>query len=262
MKFRSVILGLTVLAGILLALGYGLFPKPSPPPPSPGPFIPPPEIALGEKVVPPIKLGPDPDAGEIVRAVDPRNTCVNAEFNGVITKNGTATPFKLRFKEGSVAYTFQEPWRKIQVTGRGANAVMEEFPNGSAVKIPSGKKPGSLPGNDLDPDDLFFGYLDWPNRVKQPNEERVKTRKCWVVDLYNDHKVGEYQAVRIFVDKESGSLLRLQGYDWQTRMTKVLAVTAGMKVDGAVMLKSMAVIRYIPGTREVAGETTVELKKP
>jgi hypothetical protein len=45
-------------------------------------------------------------------------------------------------------------------------------------------------------------------------------------------------------------------------MIKVCAVTSGMKVDGATVLKSMDVIRYQPGTKKVAGETTFELKKP
>jgi negative regulator of sigma E activity len=90
----------------------------------------------------------------------------------------------------------------------------------------------------------------------------VKTRKCWVVDLHAPQQTGEYGIVRIFVDRESGGLMRVQAYDWQGQMVKVLAVTSGMKVDGATVLKSMDVIRYAPGTKKVVGETTFELKKP
>ncbi len=263
MKFKTAILRITLIAGVgLLALGYGLFLKSPKPASPPAPYIPITEPALGEKVVRLAQLSPEPVAGEIVQAMDPRNIFVNYEFDGSMRKGGTVVPFKLRFKDGRQFYTFQEPWRKIQMTGRGANSVLEEFPLGSAIKVAPGHRPGSLPENDLEPDDLFFTFLDWPKKVKQPNEETVKTRKCWVVDLYNDQKVGEYGIVRIFVDKESGGLMRMQGYDFQGQMIKVLSVTSGMKVDGATVLKSMDVIRYISGTKKVAGETTFELKKP
>ncbi|MDB5177429.1 MAG: hypothetical protein JWN75_1097, partial [Candidatus Saccharibacteria bacterium] len=65
-----------------------------------------------------------------------------------------------------------------------------------------------------------------------------------------------------FVVRESGGLMRMQAYDWQGQMIKVLAVTSGMKVDGATVLKSMDVIRYAPGSKKAIGETTFELQKP
>ena len=201
MKFKTAILRLTLVAGTgLLALGYGLFLKSPKPASPPAPCTPVAEPALGEKIVRLAQLSPEPDAGEIVQAVDPRNVFVNYEFDGSMTKVGTVVPFKLRFKDGRQFYSFQEPWRKIQVTGRGANSVLEEFPlgSGSAIKVAAGHRPGSL-------------------------------RK---------------------------------GYDFQGQRIKVLAVTSGMKVDGAIMIKSMDVIRYDPGTKKETGKTTFTLKKP
>ena len=64
------------------------------------------------------------------------------------------------------------------------------------------------------------------------------------------------------MDKESGGLMKMMGYDWAGKLIKELKVTSGMKVDGATVLKSMDVIRYTPGTKKVAGETTFELRKP
>jgi hypothetical protein len=56
--------------------------------------------------------------------------------------------------------------------------------------------------------------------------------------------------------------MRMQAYGWDGKLIKSCTVTAGMKVNGATVLKSMDVIRYVPGTKKVAGETNFELRKP
>jgi len=54
----------------------------------------------------------------------------------------------------------------------------------------------------------------------------------------------------------------MQAYDWNGKIVKSCTVTAGMKVNGATVLKTMEVVRYVAGTKKTAGETTFELKKP
>ena len=116
-------------------------------------------------------------------------------------------------------------------------------------------------GTDLTYDDVSQRYLYWPKKVKV-GEETIKTQGCWVVDLHNPQRLGEYHLVRIFVHKESGGLCGCRPYDWNGKLIKVCAVTSGMKIDGATVLKSMDVMRYAPGTKNVVGETTLELRKP
>ena len=45
--------------------------------------------------------------------------------------------------------------------------------------------------------------------------------------------------------------MRMQAYDWNGKLTKSCTVTAGMKMpNGATMLKSMEVVRYVPSKGE------------
>jgi hypothetical protein len=127
--------------------------------------------------------------------------------------------------------------------------------------VPMAMYSAGIRGTDLTYDDISMRYLYWPKKVKI-GEETINTQRCFVVDLYNPKRIGEYYLVRIFVHKESGGLMRMQAYDWNGQIIKSCEVTAGMKVNGATVLKSMRVLRYVPGTKKVAGETSFELSKP
>jgi len=210
----------------------------------------------------PVAVPADPTADQIVELVHLSRALKKHELQGSLSKDDLEVPFAVRMEADLVRFYFENPKQIINLNIKQKGGELTEVMAGSNKPVPGKRYAEGIRGTDLTYDDISFRYLYWPKRVKQPNEETVKTRKCWVVDLYNDQKVGEYQIVRIFVDKESGGLMKVMGYDWQNQLIKVLAVTSGMKVDGATVLKSMDVIRYISGTKKVAGETTFELKKP
>lgn len=210
----------------------------------------------------PLAVPGDPTADQIVELVHLSRALKKHELRGTLSKDDLEVPFVVRMEADLVRFYFENPKQIINLNIKQKGAELTEVMAGSNKPVPAKRYGEGIRGTDLTYDDISFRYLYWPKRVKQPNEETVKTRKCWVVDLYAPQQIGEYGIVRIFVDKESGGLLRTQAYDWQGQMIKVCAVTSGMKVDGATVLKSMDVIRYQPGTKKVAGETTFELKKP
>jgi hypothetical protein len=189
---------------------------------------------------------------------DPKERVI---FHGELTKGGKRVPFSIELNQSLIRFNFENPRQTINLDITEKGYRLKEVTAGSNKEVPAAMYSTGVRGTDLTYDDISMRYLYWPKKAKI-GEETIKTRKCYVVDLYNPQRLGDYYLVRIFVDKDSGGLMRMQAYDWNGKIVKSCTVTAGMKVNGATVLKSMEVIRYVPGSKKVAGETTFELKKP
>lgn len=211
---------------------------------------------------PPAAVPGEPTTDQIVELVHLSRALKKHELRGTLSKNDLEVPFAVKMESDLVRFSFENPRQIINLNIKQKGAELTEVMAGSNKPVPDKRYSEGIRGTDLTYDDISFRYLYWQKKVKQPKVETVKTRKCWVVDLYNNKQTGEYGIVRIFVDKESGGLMKVMGYDYQGKLIKELKVTSGMKVDGATVLKSMDVIRYNPATQKVTGETTFELQKP
>jgi hypothetical protein len=203
-------------------------------------------------------------AEQIVQDVHMSRAFRNDELNGALTKGGKSVPFTVKFQDTLIHFSFSNPKQIIRLDITDKTYRLREVTANSNKEVPSSQYSVGIRGTDLTYDDISFRYLYWPKK-QLIGDEIIRTRKCHVVDLYNpDNKarLGEYYMVRIFVDKESGGLVRMQAYDWNGKLIKSCTATGVMKIKGATVLKSMDVVRYVPGTKTVAGETTFELQRP
>jgi len=182
-------------------------------------------------------------------------------FPGELTKGGKTVPFRIEVNADFMRFLFENPRQTIHLDITDKSYRLKEVTAGSNKEVPQAMYNTGVRGTDLSYDDISMRYLFWAKKTLI-GEETIKTRRCYVVDLANPQRLGDYYLVRIFVDKESGGLMRMQAYDWNGKLVKSCTVTAGMKVNGATVLKSMEVVRYVPGTKKVAGETSFELRKP
>lgn len=204
-------------------------------------------------------------ADQIVDAVK-RSRCALQPLNGILTKGGKEVPFVLKMTESLIHISFENPKQNINLDIGDKTFRLKEVTAGSNKEVPAAQYSAGVRGTDLTYDDLSMRYLYWPKKVTV-GEETIKTQKCYVVDLYNPQRLGDYYLVRIFVGKNSGAIMRMNCFDWNGKIIKSCSVTAGMKIPDpqgkmVTVLKTMEVIRYVPGTKKVAGETTFELRKP
>jgi len=44
-------------------------------------------------------------------------------------------------------------------------------------------------------------------------EETIRTRNCWKLELKPPSRQSQYSNVYLWVDKEGGALMRMEGYD-------------------------------------------------
>ena len=65
--------------------------------------------------------------------------------------------------------------------------------------------------------------------------------------------------MRVWIDKASAALLRIEGYNSEGKLTKRFEVVSAQKIDGQWMLKQMRVERIDPATRKTTGITYLEV---
>ena len=84
---------------------------------------------------------------------------------------------------------------------------------------------------------------------------------CWKLRLQPPARDAQYSNVLLWVDKESGAIMRIEGYDWQGRITKRFEVVSAQKIEGRWFLKQMRVEEMQPGTNQVQSRSYLEIKK-
>jgi negative regulator of sigma E activity len=65
----------------------------------------------------------------------------------------------------------------------------------------------------------------------------------------------------LWVDKASGALMRMEGYDQEGKLAKRFEVVSAQKIDNRWFLKQMRVEELQPGTNKVRSRTYLEIKK-
>ena len=108
--------------------------------------------------------------------------------------------------------------------------------------------------------DLAFKFLYWPS-ARVLGEENVRTRKCWKLQLRAPSRESSYSNVLLWVDKASGALMRMEGYDWNAQLIKRFEVVSAQKIEGRWFLKQMRVEQLQPGTNHVEARAYLEIKR-
>ena len=75
----------------------------------------------------------------------------------------------------------------------------------------------------------------------------VRTRNAWKIDLQAPAGESLYGVARVWIDKESGAILRIEGYDKQGLLLRRFEIISAQKIDGLWMLKQMRIESFTPG---------------
>ncbi len=212
---------------------------------------------------------PEPSAEEVVKLVHLSRALKKHDLNGELRKGNIKSAFNIQLQEKFIRFTFADPKQIIHLDLGDKSYRLFEVKAGSNAAVPDSQYAQGIRGTDLTYEDVSFRYLYWPNPMKLDNE-RVSTRKCFKIQLNNPGRVGAYNAVLIWVDQESGGLLKMEGYrfdkgaDGKPKWTllKRCKVTEGMKVEDTTVLKEMSIEAFDPQTGKGQGKTFLEMSKP
>jgi len=202
-------------------------------------------------------------ATEVQALVRYSNALQNTDlFGKLINSKGQKEPFRLTMQDRFIRFAFDKPAQIIQLDIKDSSYLLREAIGGQEKLIPFTRFAEPIRNSEIWYEDLAMRYLYWPKPTLE-GEQKIKTRLCWKLRVYNPTNLGPYHCVEIWVDKGSGGLMKMQGYDYDGKMIKRSTVLGGHKLeDGTWVLKEMRIESFKPGASSPYAKSYLEIDKP
>ncbi len=199
------------------------------------------------------------NADEVLRLVRYSYTLYDRDFVGQLRQGlTTKIPFTLSLQPKYIRFKFDDPPQIIHLNTANDQFFLKEVVAGSDAPVPPERYGESIRGTDVTYDDLSMRFLYWPE-AKIVGEDKLKTRDCWVVRVRNPDGHGRYATVDIWVDKGSGGLMRMVGYNVQGRATRRFEVLHGKKLEDVWMVDEMRIETFDPESGKRLSHTYLEI---
>jgi len=200
-------------------------------------------------------------ANDILKLVRYSYTLFDQNFEGRLRRGFKKTPFLLSLEPNHVRFRFSDPTQIIHLSVTGSKAYLKEVVKGSDAPIADNRYNEEIRGTDVTFEDLAMRFLYWPNPVIHQQSDEVKGRDCWWVRVRNPDGVGSYATVDIWVDKASGGLLKMIGYNAQGGAIKRFTVVGGKKIKDVWMVDEMRIEKLEPtsGGAKTKSKTYLEI---
>lgn len=201
-------------------------------------------------------------ANDILHAVRDGQASRHEALDGQLRndEDGKVFPFRLVADGPQVRYEFGgTPATTVQVRYNEENSELQESSGGSTEKLNPANFDKKILGTDLAYEDLALRFVYW-SKATMTGDDTIKLRKAWKLRLDAPNHRTQYSSVNLWVDKESGALLRAEAYDWQGKQIKRFEVVSGQKLDGKWYLKQMRIESLDPGTDHARSRTYLEIK--
>lgn len=186
------------------------------------------------------------DARDILRAARMSPTARPASLQAQIRGDDKPTPLRISLKDGVISYEFTAPEQAILLKLQPGSTKLMEKKNGSIRTLSGRELHQEIRDTGVTYQDLSLGFLYWPLPILQ-GEETVKTRPCWKIDLQAPSDEEVYGVARVWIDKNSGAILRIEGYDKKGLLLRRFEIVSAQKIDDLWMLKQMRIESFNPG---------------
>ena len=203
---------------------------------------------------------PPPSAKEILESVRLQQAQQQIELEGQLREDEKVIPFRLSQKGPVIRYSFSNPDEALQLRLGDNDSRLEEVTRAGVEKISPAQFDKKVRGTGVTYEDLALKFLYWPN-ARIGGENSIRTRNCWKVELKAPSRQSQYSNMYLWVDKEGGALMRMDGFDWSGQLAKRFEVISGQKIEGRWFLKQMRIEEFVAGTTKVRTRTYLEIKK-
>jgi hypothetical protein len=201
-----------------------------------------------------------PSAKDILASVRMMESRQQIDLQGQLRQDTVVVPFHLVQNGPLIRYSFANPDEILQLR-LGENSSRLDLVTGSGTEqFEASKLKQKIRGTCVTYEDLAFKFLYWPT-AHVLGEENVRTRNCWKLQLRAPSRESQYSNVLLWVDKASGALMRMEGYDWNAQLVKRFEVVSAQKIEGRWFLKQMRIEELQPGTNHVLSRTYLEIKR-
>jgi len=190
-------------------------------------------------------------AEEILRSARMNPTNHPATLHARIRGAGSPTTLTIRLRDHLISYEFEHPQQSILLELGPTSTLLSERINGSSHPIDGALLHKPIRDTGVTYEDLSMGFLYWPGAVLQ-GEQTIRTRPAWKIDLQAPVSESLYGVARVWIDKESGAILRIEGYDKKGLLIRRFEIVSAQKIDGLWMLKQMRIESFSPGNDQEA----------
>ncbi len=201
-----------------------------------------------------------PSPEQILERVRLTQSQQQLDFTGQLRSEATVIPFRITQTGPVIRYTFATPPVVLQLTLGAERSKLELVKLHSTEKFAASRLDEKIGGTGVTFGDLALSFLYWPD-PEFLGADNVRTRACWKLRLHPPTKVGPYSGAILWVDQESGAIMRLEGYDWKNQLAKRFEVISAQKIEGRWFLKQMRIEELQPGTNKVQSRSYLELNK-
>ena len=203
---------------------------------------------------------PTPSAQDILDSVRLLESQQQLDLSGQLRQDNIVVPFRLIQTGPVIRYTFSNPDEVLQLRLGEKGSRLDLVSDTATKRFDVSRLNDRVRGTGITYADLALKFLYWSD-VKIAGEENVRTRNCWKLQLRPPSRDGQYSNVLLWVDKNGGALMRMEGYDWNGQLTKRFEVVSAQKIDNRWFLKQMRVEELEPATNHVRARTYLEIKK-
>ena len=184
----------------------------------------------------------EPDPQELLKVARFASTQQTAAVRGRLRAGAASTPFTLRVEFGKLRFAFENPPRVFEVRlDQESSGVLDA----QGRPLRRGMQEPVANGVDVSVEDLSLGFLYWPD-ARLLGQETVRTRPAWKIELRPGQRGSEFAIVRVWLDQDSGALLRIEGFDWKGHLSRRFEVVSGQRIDGQWILKQMRIETFSP----------------
>src|SRR6266446_10201522 len=188
-----------------------------------------------------------PSAQEILEQVRLQQSQQQLDLQGQLRSDATVVPFRITQTGPVIRYTFANPPEVVQLRLGEDGTQLDLVLLDSTKKFSASRLDEKIGGTAVTYGDLALKFLYWPD-AQVLGADTLRTRNCWKLRLPAPAKDSPYASVLLWVDKESGAIMRMEGYDVQDRLTKRFEVISAQKIDDRWFLKQMRIEEVQPGT--------------
>jgi hypothetical protein len=208
----------------------------------------------------PIFAQSPPSAKDILASVRMIESKQQLDLQGQLRQNDVVIPFQLVQDGPLIRYSFTNPDEVLQLRLGDNSSRLDLVSDTGTEKFTASKLNQKIRGTSVTYEDLAFKFLYW-STARVLGEENVRTRKCWKLQVRAPSRESQYSNVLLWIDKASGALMRMEGYDWNAQLAKRFEVVSAQKIEGRWFLKQMRVEEFQPGTSHVEARTYLEIKR-
>ena len=201
-----------------------------------------------------------PPAREILDQVRLQQSQQQLDLQGQLRSDATVIPFRITQTGPVIRYTFTNPAEVVQLRLGEDGTRLDLVLQNSTKKFSSSRLDERIGGTAVTYGDLALNFLYWPD-AQVVGAETLRTRNCWKLRLAAPSKDAPYATVLLWVDKESGALMRMEGYDGKGQLKKRFEVVSAQKIEGRWFLKQMRIEEMEPGASKVRSRSYLEIKK-